>query len=84
MSERLKIQLSISKRAAEVLDKHASARKRGEFVSQLLESYELGDVSSVDLETVNLQIVGLASQLKSHESKILHLERQLAALMAKG
>ena len=49
MSERLKIQLSISKRAAEVLDKHASARKRGEFVSQLLESYELGDVSSVDL-----------------------------------
>ena len=84
MSERLKIQLSITKRAADVLEKHASARKRGEFVSQLLESYELGEVSSTDVETLSLQIMGLASQLKEHESKILHLERQLAALIAKG
>ncbi|MEZ4707607.1 MAG: hypothetical protein R3A44_10390 [Caldilineaceae bacterium] len=84
MTERTKIQLSISNRAADVLNKHASERKRGEFISQLLETYEMSGVSSTDIETVNLQVIGLASQLKGHDSKILQIERQIAALMARG
>lgn len=84
MSERKKIQLSISNRAAEVLNKNASERKRGEFISQLLETYEMSGVSATDIETVNLQVIGLASQIKGHDAKILKMERQIAALMARG
>ncbi len=80
MSERVKIQLSISKRASEVLKSRASERKRGDFVSAILEAYESPDMSPVDVEALRLQLLGLSATIKCVEGR---LEKVEAALVAK-
>jgi len=70
--------------ALTVLDKQASPRKRGEFVSRLLLQYSAVDsgIEQIEVEGMKLQLMGLASANKTLEGRLLKVERQLAAVMA--
>lgn len=85
MSDKVQLTLSLSSEAVEVLNKHASERKRGEFISNLLATYgaQEGSISQVDIESMKLQQLGVASQLKTLDGRTTQIERQLAALIAK-
>lgn len=80
--DKAKIQLTISTRAAAVLNAHASERKRGDFVTELLETYEKPDVSATDYEGLRLQVLGLASTVKGIDARVGRIEAQLAAMIA--
>jgi len=70
--------------ALAVLDKQASPRRRGEFVSRLLLQYSAVDsgIEQIEVEGMKLQLMGLASANKTLEGRLLKVERQLAAVMA--
>lgn len=84
MQKTAKVSLVLSGDALAVLDKHASPRRRGEFVSQLLIQYGAvdGGIEQVDVEGMKLQLMGLASANKTLEARVLKLERQVAAMIA--
>jgi hypothetical protein len=84
MEKDAKAYLTLSSAAMRVLEKQASPRKRGEFVSKLLIQYGTVDsgVDAVDIEGMKLQIMGLAGANKMLEGRVLKLERQVAAMMA--
>jgi hypothetical protein len=79
-----KVSLVLSGDALAVLDKQASPRRRGEFVSQLLIQYGAvdGGIEQIDVEGMKLQLMGLASANKTLEARVLRLEKQLAAMIA--
>ena len=84
MGKEAKVSLTLSGDALTVLEKQASPRKRGEFISRLLIEYgavESG-VDAVDIEGMKLQIMGLAGANKTLEGRVVKLEKQLAALIA--
>ena len=85
MTDTSKVYLTLSSEALAVLDKQSTPRKRGEFVSRMLVQY--GEVSNgteqIDIEGIKLQLMGLASVNKSLEARVLNLEKQLAALIAR-
>lgn len=84
MSERAKVNLSLTADALAVLEKHTTERKRGEFVSNLLVAYgaEAGAITQVDIESMKLQLLGLASTAKTLDGRLTKVERQLAAIIA--
>jgi predicted YcjX-like family ATPase len=84
MENVIKSTLSLSGDAMAVLEKQASPRKRGEFVSKLLIQYGAVDsgVEQIDVEGMKLMIMGLASANKTLEGRVLKLERQLSVLIA--
>jgi len=84
MADEAKVSLTLTGAALTVLQKQASPRKRGEFVSGLLVQYGAVDsgIDAVDIEGMKLQIMGLASANKTLEGRVLKLERQLAAVIA--
>lgn len=84
VSKEVKSSLMLSADALAVLDKHASPRRRGEFVSSLLVQYGLADggIDAVDIEGIKLQLMGLASANKTVEARVLKIEKQLAAVLA--
>jgi hypothetical protein len=84
MQKEVKSSLMLSADALAVLDKHASPRRRGEFVSQLLIQYGAvdGGIEQIDVEGMKLQLMGLASANKTLEGRVLRLEKQLAAMIA--
>ena len=84
MAKDAKAYLTLSPAAMAVLERQASPRKRGEFVSKLLIEYGAADsgIDTVDIEGMKLQIMGLASANKTLEGRVMKLERQLAAVMA--
>lgn len=84
MGKEAKVSLTLSGDALAVLEKQASPRKRGEFVSSLLIQYGAVDsgVDAVDIEGMKLQIMGLAGANKTLEGRVLKLERQVAAIIA--
>lgn len=85
MSERRQITLSLTTDAIDVLDRHASERKRGEFMSNMLIQFSASDkgVAQVDVDSIRLQMLGLATEHKTAEARLAQVERQLAALIAK-
>ena len=84
MAKEVKSSLMLSTDALAVLDKQASPRRRGEFVSSLLIQYGMADsgIEQIDVEGMKLQLMGLASANKTLEGRVLRLERQLAAMIA--
>lgn len=78
--ERSSMTLSLTYEAIEVLEKHTSPRKRGEFISNLLVAYgdEAGAIKQVDIESIKLQLLGIVSTQKTFEGRLLKIERQLA------
>jgi len=84
VTERTKVSLSITPDAIEILEKHTTERKRGEFVSNLLVSYgaEGGAINQVDVESMKLQMLGLSSTTKTLDGRLMKVERQLSALIA--
>jgi len=84
MQNEAKVSLTITGAALTVLEKQASPRKRGEFVSGLLVQYGAVDsgIEQIDIEGMKLQIMGLAGANKSLEGRVIKLEKQLAALIA--
>jgi len=84
MQNETKVSLTLTGSAVAVLEKQASPRKRGEFVSNLLIQYGAVDsgIDAVDIEGMKLQIMGLAGANKTLEGRVLKLERQLAAVIA--
>lgn len=80
MTERVQITLSLSKEAIAILEKQTTPRKRGEFVSGLIVAYgsDAGATSQLDMETIKLQLLGLASANKTLEARLLKVERQFA------
>lgn len=86
MSDKVQLTLSLTSDAVAVLDRHASERKRGEFLSNLLIQYSASDkgVAQMDVDGMRLQILGLATEHKTTEARLAKAERQLAALIAKG
>lgn len=84
MTERAKVNLSLTADALAVLEKHTTERKRGEFVSNLLVAYgaESGAITQVDIESMKLQLLGLASTNKTLDGRLTKVERQLAAVIA--
>lgn len=84
MEKDIKAYLTLSADAHRVLERQASPRKRGEFVSSLLIQYGAVDsgVDAVDIEGMKLQLMGLAGANKTLEGRVVKLERQVAAMMA--
>ena len=84
VSKSAKVSLVLSGDALVVLDKQASPRRRGDFVSSLLIQYGMADsgIDAVDVEGMKLQLMGLASANKTLEGRVLRLEKQLAAMIA--
>ena len=84
MANEVKVSLTLTADAATVLERQASPRKRGEFVSSLLIQYGAADagIDAVDIEGLKLQMLGLSSSNKTLEGRVLKLERQLAAVIA--
>ena len=84
MQKEVKSSLMLSADALAVLDKHASPRRRGEFVSSLLVQYGAvdGGIEQIDVEGMKLQLMGLASANKTLEGRVLRIEKQLAAVIA--
>ena len=84
MAKDAKAYLTLNPAAMAVLERQASPRKRGEFVSKLLIEYGAADsgIDAVDIEGMKLQIMGLTSANKTLEGRVIKLERQLAAMMA--
>jgi hypothetical protein len=84
VAKEVKSSLMLSADALAVLDKHASPRRRGEFVSGLLIQYGMADsgIEQIDVEGMKLQLMGLASANKTLEGRVLRLEKQLAAMIA--
>ena len=84
MSERSQMTVSLTNEAIDVLEKHTTARKRGEFISNLLIAYgaEAGAITQVDLESMKLQLLGLASTSKTLDGRLTKVERQLSAIIA--
>ena len=84
MTERSKVALSLTAEAMAILEKHATERKRGEFVSNLLGAYgaEAGAITQVDVESMRLQLLGMASTSKTLDGRLTKVERQLASLIA--
>jgi len=76
--------VSLTNEAIDVLEKHTTARKRGEFISNLLIAYgdDAGAISQVDLESMKLQLLGLASTSKTLDGRLTKVERQLSAIIA--
>jgi hypothetical protein len=85
MANDAKAYLTLSPSAMAVLERQASPRKRGEFVSKLLIEYSVseGGIDQADIEAQRLQIMGLASANKTLEARVMRLERQVAAMTAK-
>jgi len=83
MANDVKSTLTLSAAALVVLEKQASPRKRGEFVSGLLIQCGVVDsgVDAVDIEGMKLQIMGLASANKTLDGRVIKLERHLAAVI---
>lgn len=81
MTDRVQITLSLSKEAITILEKQTTPRKRGEFVSGLIVAYgsDAGAIGQLDVETIKLQLLGLASANKTLEARVMKVERQLAA-----
>lgn len=79
MTERSQITVSLSYEAIQILEKQATPRKRGEFISNLLIAYgaESGATSQADIESMRLQLLGLASQQKTLDARVTKVERQL-------
>jgi hypothetical protein len=84
MQNDTKAYLTLSPGAMAVLERQATPRKRGEFVSKLLIEYGAVDsgVDAVDNEMMKMQMLGLASANKSLEARVLRIEKQLAAVIA--
>ena len=84
MEKDAKAYLTLSPAAMQVLERQASPRKRGEFVSGLLIQYGAvdGGVEQIDIEGMKLQIMGLASANKTLEGRGLKLERELVVVIA--
>ncbi len=86
MSERLNITVEdgVTDRLIELA---GSNRKQGEFVSRLVnEVYngrELMAADGLDVESLGLQVLGLAGRLKSVEGRVQRVETQLSALIAR-
>lgn len=84
MSERSQMTLSLTNDAIDILEKHTTARKRGEFISNLLIAYgaEAGAITQVDVESMKLQLLGMASTTKTLDGRLTKVERQLSVLIA--
>jgi len=84
MADEVKVSLTITGAALTVLQKQASPRKRGEFVSNLLVQYGAVDsgIDAVDIEGMKLQIMGLAGANKTLEGRVIKLERTVSAMIA--
>jgi len=84
MADEAKVSLTITGAAVAVLQKQASPRKRGEFVSNLLVQYGAVDsgIDAVDIEGMKLQIMGLAGANKTLEGRVIKLERTVSAMIA--
>lgn len=81
MTERVQITLSLTKEAIAILERQTTPRKRGEFVSQLIVAYgdDAGAINQLDIEGIKLQLLGLASSVKTMDGRLLKVERQIAA-----
>ena len=84
MSERSQMTVSLTNEAIDVLERHATARKRGEFISNLLVAYgaEAGAITQVDIESMRLQLLGLASANKTLDGRLTKVERTVATMIA--
>jgi len=76
--------VSLTNEAIDVLEKHTTARKRGEFISNLLIAYgaEAGAITQVDIESMRLQLLGLASANKTLDGRLTKVERTVATMIA--
>jgi len=74
----------LTNEAIDVLEKHTTARKRGEFISNLLVAYgaEAGAITQVDIESMRLQLLGLASANKTLDGRLTKVERTVATMIA--
>jgi hypothetical protein len=76
--------VSLTNEAIDILEKHTTPRKRGEFISNLIVAYgsEAGAITQVDVESIKLQMLGMASTSKTLDGRLTKVERQLAAMIA--
>ena len=76
-----KVHLTLTAEAIAILDKNATERKRGEFMSNLLVAFGAGAgaINQVDIESMRLQMLGLASTTKTLDARLSRLERHAAA-----
>ncbi|MFN8487120.1 MAG: hypothetical protein U0350_05965 [Caldilineaceae bacterium] len=81
MNGKSQLTLSLTNDAIAVLEKNTTERKRGEFISNLLVTYgaQEGAISQIDIESIKLQLLGLASQIKQLDGRLLKVERNIVS-----
>ena len=85
MAERLN--LSVDDGVGDMMAELAGGeRKRGQWLSELVRAmHETQDQAQAsDIEQIKMALAGMIGQSKQLEGRVLHLERQVAAMMAKG
>ena len=85
MSER--INLVVDEGVSDLLSELAGGdRKRGQWLSELIQGMAIREapVAAGDFEALRLSHHGVCAQLRMLEARLLHAERQLAAVMAVG
>ncbi|MCB9150719.1 MAG: hypothetical protein H6641_18350 [Caldilineaceae bacterium] len=86
MSERLTVMVEdgITEKLIELA---GSSRKQGEYINKLVNNAWAGmqdTDADLDVEALRLQLLGLSGQHKALEGRVLRLESQLSAVMARG
>lgn len=86
MAERLNITVEEGV-TDKLIELAGSSRKQGDYVGRLVneafDGRELLQADGLDVESLRLQVLGLAGRLKGVEGRVQRLETQLAALIAR-
>ena len=87
MAETERLNLKVEPGVGDMMTELAGGeRKRGQWLSALvLAMHETQDQAQAsDLEQLKFALSGMIAQQKQLEGRVLHLERQVAAMMAQG
>jgi len=87
MSDKQRLNLTVDGDVPEILERLANGRnKMGDYLSKIVRSLDQGtpadEIERMDTEALRLMVQGLAGRVRSVEGEIIHLQTQMAKLIA--
>ena len=86
--DKARLNLFLDEDAAQALEEMAGGeRKRSEYLNNLLRTTYAArkassDIRTMDVEALRLTVIGLAGRVQAVEGEMLHIQSQLAAMIA--